>query len=271
MTNPTLWNQILIWPILNLLIAIYKAYSLILLPGAFGFAIITLTLLIRVIVSPLTKTQLKSAQKMSQLKPKLDELTKKHKEDKVKLQQAQMQLYKDAGVNPAAGCLPTLVQIPLFIALYSVFGLVLGSKAGSPVLTDASRAALIESINKILYHPALHINKLDLSFFGLNLASRPNEWKAIGIGLLLIPVVTGLLQYLQTKMMLPASKPKQPGEEEDQMVAMQKQMGLIMPVMIGYFAFSFPIGLALYWNTFTLFGIMQQLQLNRKSTAITLR
>lgn len=242
---------------LNVLIGFYKAFTIIHLPGAFGFAIIALTFLIRTVVSPLTKTQLKSAQKMSQLKPQLDDLQKKHKEDKVKLQQAQMQLYKDAGVNPAAGCLPLLLQLPLFIALYNVFNQVLGTTTANP--------ALVENINKVLYHPALHIERLDLMFLGIDLTSKPNQWQHVGIWILLIPVLTGFLQFIQTRLMMPPA-PKIKPQEEDQMMAMQRQMALITPIMFGYLAFSFPIGLALYWNTFTVFGIMQQLQINKQRT-----
>ena len=110
MTNPTIWNQLLIWPILNLLIALYKGLDFIKIPGAFGLAIILLTCIIRLVLTPFTKAQLKSAKKMQDLKPRIDELNKKHKDDKTKLQQAQLNLYKEAGVNPAAGCLPLLVQ-----------------------------------------------------------------------------------------------------------------------------------------------------------------
>lgn len=254
MTDPNLWNQLLIWPILNVLIGLYKAFTIVALPGAFGFAIIALTLLIRTVLAPLTNAQMKSAKKMQDLKPRLDELNKKHKDNKVALQQAQLALYKEMGINPAAGCLPLLVQIPIFIALYNVF---------SGVLTSANTTDVVRDINKVLYHPVVQIESLNLDFFGINLAVKPNEWQVYGIWLLLIPVITGLLQYFQTKQMLPSAS-KQPAAQEDQMAAMQKQMGLIMPVMIGFFALSFPIGLALYWNAFTLFGIMQQSKINKK-------
>jgi len=253
MTEPTIWNQLLIWPILNILIAVYKGLALLKIPGAFGWAIIVLTLLVRSLLTPFTKAQLKSAKKLQDLKPRLDELSKKHKGDKTKLQQAQLSLYQEAGINPAAGCLPLLVQIPVFISLYNVFIQVL----------NGGGSEFIERINKVLYHPALRIDNLDLNFFGINLAVKPNQWQMYGFWLLLIPVITGVLQYIQTKLMTPATVAPKAPQQEDQMMAMQKQMGLMMPVMIGFFALSFPIGLALYWNTFTLFGIMQQKQVNK--------
>lgn len=267
MENPSLWNQILIWPILNILIALYKLFEGAGIPGALGFAIIGLTLLIRLVTYPLSRSQLASAQKIQKLKPKIDELSKKHKDDKVKLQQAQMALYKEAGVNPAAGCLPLLIQMPVFFALYGVFIQLLTKD-----LTET-----LATINKVLYHPALHLGQLNLNFFGLDLSVKPNQWQALGWGLLLIPVITGGLQFLQTKLMTPpgpealraGGHPTPPSndapDQEKQMQSMQKNMLLLFPVMIGYAAFSFPIGLALYWNTFSLFGIMQQYLMNKKS------
>ncbi len=267
MTDPTLFNQLLFWPILNILIGIYKGLSSLGVPGAFGFSIILATGLIRLILSPLMSTQLKSAQKMSALKPELDKLSETHKNDKQRLQSEQMRLYKEAGINPAAGCLPLLLQMPILIGLYNVFFQVLG-KSG-----DLTKAVV--DINKVLYFPALHIKSLDLSFFGLNLTAKPSQWQTVGWGLLLIPVITALLQYAQTKMMMPKNAKKavivgnkkevKEKKNDDMAEAMQKQMSFMMPAMIGFFAYSFPVGLAFYWNTFTIFGIIQQYQLQKAS------
>lgn len=276
MTNPNFFNQVLIWPILNILVALYKLFVVLHLPGALGWAVIAMTSLIRLILHPLTLSQLKSAHKMNKLKPQIDSLGKKHKDDKVKLQQAQMQLYKDAGINPAAGCLPLLLQMPILIALYNVF---------FQVLSNNNLPSLITDINKIIYFPYLKIETLDLSFFGLNLASKPSEWQTTGAVLLAVPVITGVLQYIQTKMMIPqtqtiknqpapVSAGKQTGKQqitikdkdnktEDMGTMMQKQMSIMMPLMIGFFAYSFPLGLSLYWNTFTVFGIIEQKNLKR--------
>lgn len=255
MENPSLWNQILVWPIVNVLILLYKVFEAAGLPGALGLAIIGLTLVIRLVTYPLSKSQLSAAQKIQKLKPRLDDLSKKHKDDKVKLQQAQMALYKEAGVNPAAGCLPLIIQMPVFFALYSVF---------IQLLTKESSQTL-GILNKVLYHPALRLDSLHLNFLGIDLSVKPNQWQTIGWWLLLIPVITGGLQYLQTKLMTPASPATTAAAEEQQMQSMQKNMLLLFPVMIGYAAFSFPLGLALYWNTFTVFGIIQQLAINKKS------
>lgn len=257
MTDPTIFNQILIWPILNLLIGFYKLLLLLHLPGALGLAIIVLTVFIRLLLSPLTNSQLRSAQKMQELKPKIDELSKKHGKDKVKLQQAQMQLYKEAGVNPAAGCLPLILQMPVFIALYNVFW---------QVLNNGNLEKIISEINQVVYLPILKITFLGFSFFGLNLADKPSAWQTQGWWLLAIPLITAALQWYQTKLMAPPSqKPEVENKKEDDTAAMmQKQMSFLFPLMIGWFAFSFPVGLSLYWNTFTVLGIIQQLQIKNE-------
>ncbi len=273
-----IFNVVFRVPILNLLVAFYKLFEFLHIPGPLGWAVIALTLVIRLVLYPLMATQMKSARKMAKIKPHMDALNAKHKNDKQALQQAQMALYKEHGINPAAGCLPLLVQLPVLIALYNVFYEVLNS--------GGNIAKVINHINSIVYLPSLHLTKLDLTFLGINLGIKPSEWQKYGIWLLAVPIITGLLQWYQSKLMMPpAPAPalvkkddqKEPssvpqggttagGEKkpEDTAGEMQKQMMMITPVMFGFFALQFPLGLALYWNVFGLFGIIQQLQINKK-------
>jgi YidC/Oxa1 family membrane protein insertase len=271
MTSPTFWNQFLIWPILNVLIAFYKLFEALRFPGPLGFAIILLTIAIRLLLYPLMRAQLKSARQMADLKPHLDELTRRHKDNKQALQQAQLALYKEHGINPAAGCLPLLVQFPVLIALYNVF---------FQLLNNGNLENLIADINKILYHPSLALTNLDLTFFGINLGIKPGQFQTQGMWLLFVPLITGLLQWYQTKLMMPVQAPvaRDKGQEAggkkeqkpgDTAGEIQKQMAMITPIMFGFFAFQFPLGLSLYWNVFGLFGIMQQLQVNRQQSQHT--
>lgn len=276
MNNPTLWNQLLVWPIINLLMAMYKGFEYLHVPGPLGFAVIGLTIVIRLILYPLMQAQMKSARKMAKIKPHLDALNEKHKGDKQSLQQAQLNLYKEHGVNPAAGCLPLLIQMPILIALYNVF---------YQVLNNGNLEKVTMELNKVAYAPWLHIQHFDLSFFGINLGIKPAQWQTHGLWLLAIPVVTGLLQWYQSKLMMPtvdktpalsnqlSEKKKKLKTDDgklktdekppaDTAMEMQKQMMLITPVMFGYFALQFPLGLALYWNVFGIFGIIQQLRVN---------
>lgn len=271
MTNPTLWNQVLVWPIINLLIALYKGFAFLHVPGPLGFAVIALTILIRFLLYPLMAAQMRSAKKMAAIKPHLDALNAKHKDDKKALQQAQLDLYKAHGVNPAAGCLPLLIQLPVLIALYNVF---------YQVLQNGNLEKLVTDINAILYFPALRLTSLDLSFFGTSLGVKPSQWQTHGAWLLFIPLVTAALQWWQSKLMMPAQPSgdsRQASDtkhlkthdaatksEPDTAAEMQKQMALITPLMFGMFAYQFPLGLALYWNVFGLFGIMQQQSINKE-------
>lgn len=264
MTNATLFNQFLIWPFINLLVAFYKGFSFLHIPGSLGFAIIALTLTVRGALHPLTAKQMESAKKMQELKPHLDKLQHKHKHDKQRLQQEQLKLYQKHGLNPAAGCLPMLLQFPVLIALYQVFWQILG---------NSNLSEMVSQINNIVYFSYLKIQSLDLWFFGINLASKPSQWQEHGWWLLGIPIITAGLQWYQTKLMTNIQRTedrrqktvggRQKTEEEKEQKEnlgqeMQKQMAILMPLMIGFFAFSFPIGLALYWNTFTVFGIISQ-------------
>jgi len=272
MTNPTLWNQVLVWPIINLLMVFYKFFEWLHIPGPLGFAVIGLTIAIRLLLYPLMAAQMKSAKKMQQLKPHLDVINAKHKGDKKALQQAQMDLYKQHNINPAAGCLPLLIQMPVLIALYNVFYQVLQGNDVTKVLND---------INHVVYTSSLRLSTLDLSFFGSSLEVKPSQWQSHGYWLLAIPVITAALQWWQSKLMLPSSTPIKPGSTvnnqqitikkkdaekapEDTAAEMQKQMAMITPIMFGMFAYQFPLGLALYWNVFGLFGIMQQLKINKE-------
>lgn len=251
-----LFNTIFFGPIVNVLILLYKLLEMINFPGALGFSIVILTVLIRFLVWPFTAAQVKSAQKMASLKPLLDELKGKHKDDKQAFASAQMALYKEHGVNPAGGCLPALIQIPVFIALYQAILNVFPTSGGN-----------LESINKVLYSSWLHLSSApDPNFFGLSLAVKPSD---LGLALIGVPLITAALTFVQSKMMMstkPLShhkdeKPKEVAEKEgmeEAMASVQGQMVYLMPVMIGYFAFQFPVGLAIYWNTFTIMGIIQQ-------------
>lgn len=259
-----LFHSLLIIPILNILIGLYKLLITIGIPGALGFSLVLLTVLIRLVLYPLTATQIKSAQKLGELKPQLDKLNELYKNDKQRLHQEQLKLYQQAGINPAAGCLPLLLQMPILIALYNLF---------FQLLNNGDMVKVVEEINKVVYFPFLKINSLDLSFLGMNLAFKPTQWQEKGWWLLFVPVITAALQYWQTKLMTPQTKKtinnkqitekKAEKKEDDMGTVMQKQMSIMMPVMIGFFAYSFPLGLSLYWNTFTVFGIIQQNKINK--------
>jgi len=258
-STDNIFNTLLVIPILNILLCLYKLLQILKIPGPLGFSLIILTVLIRFLLQPLMVGQLKSAHQLAKLKPALDKLSQKYKDDKLKLQQEQLRLYKEAGINPLVGCLPLLLQMPILLALYNLF---------FQLLSTSNFSETIERINQVVYFSFLKINSLDLSFLGLNLATKPLDWQRHGWWLLFVPFITSLFQYWQTKIVLPKienlpGKDKKKKEDEEMGQIMQKQMSLMMPLMIGFFSYSLPLGLSLYWNTFTIFGIIQQYQLNQ--------
>ena len=249
-------NQILVHPILNVAVFFYKLFEAANFPYPLAFAVLALTILIRLIVWPITGKQLHQTRKMAELKPHLDDLKKKHGKDKTLHAQKQSELYKTHGVNPATGCVTLLIQIPIFFSLYQVLNQLVSSDGTGEALTK---------LNSILYFDFLHLNQpLDASFLGVHLYTKPSDWQSAGILLLVIPVITALFQMVQSKMALPKSTPKpKKGKNEkedfsDTIMQTQSQMIFILPLLIGYFSYTLPLGLSLYWNTFSVLGIIQQ-------------
>ena len=198
---------------------------------SFGFAIILFTLVIKLVTMPLTLQQLRSSKKMQELQPRMKELQKKYKGDREKMSKAQMEMYKEAGVNPLGGCLPMLIQLPIWFALYR---------------------ALFNLANE---------GVLDQGFFWIPSLAQPTDltwiWPlppsvgwATAAAFLVLPILTVLSQIVVQKLMTPTSP--------DPQQASMNQMMLFMPFMFGFFALQVPQGLALYWVTSNLFSLGQQ-------------
>ncbi len=250
--------QILNQPILNALIILYK-----LLFSNLGLAIIALTALIRLALIPLTNPQLKSAQKMQELNPELEKLKKKYKDDKQKLMQAQLELYKKNGINPAAGCLPQILQLVILISLYQVFNQVI--TAGADVVAKINQS--LYSFVKLSPQTALNLN-----FLYLNL-SRPDLIYIPGLPFALpglFVILAALFQFLSSKMMTPVVQTEQKESDltekksDDFAVALQKQMLYLLPIMTIIFGYTMPSGVMIYWLAFSFFSFIQQLLINKK-------
>jgi YidC/Oxa1 family membrane protein insertase len=252
-----LFNHLLIYPLINVQVFIYDVLHALHIPYAAGFSIIGLTILIRLILYPLTNRQLKTSLKMQKIAPHVSNIKEKHKGDSKRIQEETMKLYKEHGVNPAAGCLPTLIQLPILLGLYRVLN----------NLVHLNPNQMVHYINGIVITP-LHITApWDPYFFGIPLGQSPHQiLHTLPIVAIAVPVITGILQFAQSKMMIP-STPRVPAtnskkSNEDFSTAFQKQSVYLFPVMIGFFSFNFPFGLSLYWNTFSIFGIIQQYKIS---------
>ena len=255
-----LFDAILVDPILNVLLFIYHILFMLNTPYALGFSIIVLTVIIRFVLYPLTTAQLKATKKMQDLNPHISKIKDKHKGDAKTIQAETMKLYKEFGVNPAAGCLPVLIQLPVIWGLYSVLIKVINLGANT-----------VAEVNKLAYSDFLKISKpWDVYFLGIPLAQNPSHlMSTLGPTVLLIPLLTGVFQFIQSKMMLTSAPKKEDaklvkdGKKPDDFAAsFQKQSLYIFPIMIGFLSYTFPIGLSLYWNTFTIFGIIQQYKIS---------
>ena len=234
-------------PITNALVACYHLLYFLHVPFALGFSFILLTFIIRLILYPFTASQIKTSKKMQDMAPHISNLKVKHKDDKKKQQEEMMKLYSEFGVNPAAGCIPVIIQIPIIWGLYHVLITVVG-------ITSVSK---LKELNNLLYFNSLKLNSLwDSTFFGLPLSIKPSEQMAHNPLIILIPILTGVLQLVFSKMMAPEKAVV--GQKDDFQATFAKQSLFIFPIMIGFFSFTLPLGLSLYWNAFTIFGILQQ-------------
>ena len=232
-----MWDMLIINPMLNTLLWIYSIL------GNFGLAIILFTILVRMVTYPLTIQQLKGASKMQDMQKSKEYLAmqKKYKKDKQKLQQEQMKLYKEKGVNPLGSCLPTLIQFPVIIGLYQ-------SIIRALAVTPKQMTALFYNI-----YPFSDVAKLlpiDSTFLWMDL-SQPERLYVFGYGIPVLAIIVLITTFFQSKLITP---PSQPGEQGAQMTQM---MNLYMPLLMGYLALTFAAGLALYFVTSNVITILQ--------------
>lgn len=232
------WNLILLNPILNFLIVLSS-----ILFNNFGLAILALTIIVRLVILPLTLKQYRASKAMSEgmreLQPKLQQIQKKYAKNKAKLQQETMKLYKEAGINPM-GCLTSpmfvtmLIQMPIFFAVYRAI-----------IQGVASTPQDFLGLSEHLYswsvvHQALPVSE---KFLWLNLSS-PDPY-------FLIPLLVMAAMWVSQKMMSqPATDPRQQ--------SMQSMMQLMMPLMFGFITFTLPSGLGIYFVTTLIDSIIIQ-------------
>jgi YidC/Oxa1 family membrane protein insertase len=229
-----LFHQIIYQPIYNALIFLYNV-----LPGHdLGVSIIVLTLVIRFILYPVAKKQIESQKKLQELQPEIKRLQEKHKGDKERQGKALMEFYKEKKINPASGCLPLVIQIVFFIALYRAFIAGLNFSSGCHDLY--SFISCPEQIRS--------------NFFGLLDLTKPS---------IVLAVIAAAGQFIQTKMMVPPTSGS--SSKGDFSNIMNQQMVYLGPLMTLFIGMKFPAGLAIYWIVNTLFAIGQQYIIIKKT------
>ncbi len=215
-------------PILNLLVFLYNIF------GDLGVAIILLTIVVKLILLPLSKKSIKSQKALQDLQPKIDELKKKHKGNQQALSMELMSLYKENKVNPFSSCLPLLIQLPFFIAIFRVF-------------RDGFAQNHLDLLYSFVKNPET-INVVSLGFF--NLAEKS----------VVLAVLAGLAQFWQAKMMS-TKKPiidSSSSKDESMTAIMNKQMLYVMPAVTVFIGMTMPAGLTFYWFLTTLLTALQQ-------------
>lgn len=184
-----------------------------------GLAVIAFTLGVKTLLLPLTITSIRSSKAMQELQPKIKELQKKYGKDRARISQETMKLYQMHRVNPMAGCLPMLIQLPIFFGVYRAIR--------SLSLSDAG-----------YWHGG---------FLWLHSLAQPDPYH-------ILPIMAGVFQFIQTKMMRPAGQ----GKVTDPQQAMMNQMMNFMPITVVLFGWRYDSGPVLYWVTQSVYSVVQQ-------------
>ncbi len=186
--------------------------------GNYGIAIIIVTILMRILIFPLTLKQEKSMKKMKDIQPEVDKIREKYKDDPQTLNQKTMEIYKENNVNPMGGCLPILIQMPIFVALYYAF-------VGNTIPSDAT-------------------------FLWFNLKQPDHFMKLGAFTINLLPILNTLVTFIQQKIMMGV----QPQDKNNPMSSML----YTMPLMMLFIFYNMPSGVTLYYLVSGVLSVVQQ-------------
>jgi YidC/Oxa1 family membrane protein insertase len=233
-----MWDTLIVQPFTNVLLMITM------LVKNFGVAIILFTILIKLITYPLTARQMKSSQAMQDMQksPRYLKMQEKYKDNKEKLAEEQMKLYKELGVSPFGSCLPMLIQLPVIFGLYQ-----------SIMRAMASTPLELVKLERMIY-PFLDPTKvlpIQNRFLWMDLG-QPERLMVGGIGIPVLTILVVLSTVVQTRVVQPPSE-----GGNDQAAAMTNSMTMTMPILMGVMAYQFSAGLALYFVVSNLTTIAQ--------------
>jgi YidC/Oxa1 family membrane protein insertase len=242
-----LFNIIFTYPIFNGLVLLYHLF------GDMGLSIIVLTLIIRLILFPLTLQQLKSMKATQALQPQMAEIRKKYAKDQQAQAVAMQALYKEYGVNPVAGCLPLVVQLPvlygLFYALNNVFRLPANLVTAQQKL-DYINHLLYPFVPRFSTFPNIYLNWFTFLNPSWHISLATPDPTHI------LPILAGLATFISLRMSMPKNQPA--AAANDPTAQTTKTMQYIMPLITVFFGWSFAAGLALYWTVSSVFQAVQQ-------------
>jgi YidC/Oxa1 family membrane protein insertase len=235
----TLFNTSIYQPLYNGIVLLMD-----ILPWAdLGVIVILFTLAIRLVLFPLSQKAVRTQLAMRQIQPELDVIKKEYTNDKQKQAEETFALYKKYKINPFSGIIFLIIQLPIIFALYFIF-----LRGGFPTI-DTS----------ILYSFISVPENISISFLGLIVMTEKS---------IILSLLTGITQFIQSRLTLPVSKEKKPLKErtfgDDLAHSMQLQMRYVLPVIITFISYSLSAMIALYWVTSNIFTILQELFLRHK-------
>ncbi len=228
--------------------------------GDIGIAIILMTLIVRTALIPLFRRQIVSMKRTQLIQPELKELQKRYKGDRARYSQAQMELYKERGVNPASGCLPMLLQLPLLLIIYQVISQGLTNPDPTAMLTvfgvQVVDVQCVNGLGTPDYNPYLPCIDTTVAWLGNMDVSKPQVLFTLPLigGFSLLAFISAGLQLIQSRMTMPPADPAY----QDQNSRMQRQLVLFLPLISILYGGFLPAGLFIYWIVTTVFGIVQQ-------------
>ena len=262
----------------------------------YGFAIIIFTVIIKLVLLPLTVKQYKSTAKMQLIQPQIQELQKRYKNNKEKLNEELMKVYQENKVNPAGGCLPLIIQMPILISLYWVITQPLKFMLNKTPEAIDSLIKFVETTAPnftmgyskqigILDYFSQYPEKLTglenllardeligLQFLGLNLGKIPTYNPSLLFGpeagtylpLLILPVIGVITTFISAKLSMPRKDKDDKKSKDTGMVgSMSNSMLYMGPILTLIFSFQLPAGVVLYWIAGYVFQIFQQLYINK--------
>jgi YidC/Oxa1 family membrane protein insertase len=238
-----LWQTLAVWPLAKALIWIAESLAKMGITYYWGWAIILFTVIVKVITLPLTISQMRGMQAQKAIQPRVQELQKKYGNDRNRLAQEQMKLYKEAGVNPTSGCLPLVIQMPILFALYAALVTI------GPYLHNAA----------FFWIPDLSFPNAAVGMSWVMDSFRAGDYLFL-ISYLILPILLMVSQFAMQKWMTPM-----PAGNDPQMKSTQ-QITLVMTFMFGFFTLQVPAGLTLYWVTSNLLQMGQQWYMVNRTT-----
>jgi YidC/Oxa1 family membrane protein insertase len=234
----------LAYPMANIILLLYN-----LLGQSTVAAIAALTVVINLLIVPLTLSQQRSTRRMQEMQPELEKLQKKYAKDKERLAQEQMKMYREAGINPMAGCLPLLIQMPIWFALISAIRFAIPT---TPLEVFQFSQHIGEWLPGLVYKPEFIVGIVPLqsTFLGMDLGRPPSaaQWWSYSL-----PILVFATTWLQQKLLTPPTV----GDDQSQAAMMNRQMQIMMPLMLMFFTLQYSTGLSIYFVMSSLIRMVQ--------------